>query len=35
MLPRDDVAFKAYVDQWLHLSQASGDMQRVMDRWLK
>lgn len=35
MLPRDDVAFKAYVDQWLHLSQAGGDMQRVMDRWLK
>jgi len=35
MLPRDDVAFKAYVDQWLHLSQASGDFQRTMDRWLK
>ena len=35
MLPRDDVAFKAYVDQWLHLSQAGGEFQRVMDRWLK
>ncbi|MDM0114070.1 transporter substrate-binding domain-containing protein [Variovorax sp. J22R133] len=35
MLPRDDVAFKAYVDQWLHLSQAGGDFQKVMDRWLK
>ncbi|MDQ0589062.1 transporter substrate-binding domain-containing protein [Variovorax paradoxus] len=35
MLPRDDVAFKAYVDQWLHLQQAGGDFQRVMDRWLK
>lgn len=35
MLPRDDMAFKAYVDQWLHLSQAGGDMPRVMDRWLK
>ena len=35
MLPRDDVAFKAYVDQWLHLSQAGGDFQRTMDRWLK
>ena len=35
MLPRDDVAFKAYVDQWLHLNQAGGDFQRVMDRWLK
>jgi cyclohexadienyl dehydratase len=35
MLPRDDMAFKAYVDQWLHLSQAGGDMPRVMDRSLK
>lgn len=35
MLPRDDVAFKSYVDQWLHLSQAGGEFQRVMDRWLK
>lgn len=35
MLPRDDVAFKAYVDQWLHLSVAGGDFQRVEDRWLK
>ena len=35
MLPRDDIAFKAYVDQWLHLAQAGGEFQRVMDRWLK
>ena len=35
LLPRDDVAFKSYVDQWLHLSLAGGDFQRVMDRWLK
>jgi cyclohexadienyl dehydratase len=35
MLPRDDVAFKAYVDQWLHLARAGGEFQRVMDRWLK
>ena len=35
MLPRDDVAFKAYVDQWLHLSRAGGEFQRVMDRWLR
>jgi len=35
MLPRDDVAFKSYVDQWLHLQQAGGDFQRTMDRWLK
>ena len=30
-----DVAFKAYVDQWLHLARAGGEFQRVMDRWLK
>jgi cyclohexadienyl dehydratase len=35
LLPRDDVAFKAFVDQWLHLSLAGGDFQRVMDHWLK
>ncbi|HEY2254753.1 MAG TPA: transporter substrate-binding domain-containing protein [Variovorax sp.] len=35
LLPRDDVAFKAYVDQWLHLSLASGDFQHVMDHWLQ
>jgi len=35
MLPRDDVAFKAYVDQWLHLARAGGEFQPVMDRWLK
>jgi cyclohexadienyl dehydratase len=35
LLPRDDVAFKAYVDQWLHLSKAGGEYQRVTDRWLK
>lgn len=35
MLPRGDVAFKAYVDQWLHLAQAGGELPRVMDRWLK
>jgi cyclohexadienyl dehydratase len=35
LLPRDDVAFKAYVDQWLHLSKAGGEYQRVVDRWLK
>jgi cyclohexadienyl dehydratase len=35
MLPRDNVAFKAYVDQWLHLSAAAGEYQRVEDRWLK
>jgi hypothetical protein len=31
MLPRDDIAFKAYVDQWLHLSQTGGEFELVMD----
>lgn len=35
LLPRDDVAFKAWVDQWLHLAKAGGDYQKVVDRWLK
>jgi len=35
LLPRDDVAFKAYVDQWLHLSEASGAYQHIADHWLK
>ncbi len=35
MLPRDDVAFKSYVDQWLHLSVAGGEFQRVTDHWLR
>jgi len=35
LLPRGDVPFKAYVDQWLHLAKASGDYQRVESQWLK
>ena len=35
LLPRGDVPFKAYVDQWLHLAKASGDYQRVENQWLK
>lgn len=35
MLPRDDVAFKAFVDQWLHLAKATGELDATMDRWLK
>ncbi|MBA1274184.1 transporter substrate-binding domain-containing protein [Stutzerimonas azotifigens] len=34
LLPRDDSAFKAYVDQWLHLSKATGEYQRIADTWL-
>lgn len=35
LLPRDDVAFKAFVDQWLHLAKATGEFDAAMDRWLK
>jgi cyclohexadienyl dehydratase len=34
LLPRDDVAWKAYVDQWLHLSKANGTYQKVVGEWL-
>lgn len=35
LLPRGDVAFKAWVDQWLHLAKASGEYDRITARWLK
>jgi cyclohexadienyl dehydratase len=35
LLPRDDPAFKAYVDQWLHLAKATGEFDANVDRWLK
>jgi len=35
LLPRGDTAFKAYVDQWFHLAQATGEYDAVMDKWLK
>jgi cyclohexadienyl dehydratase len=34
MLPRGDVVTKQYVDQWLHLTKASGEYQRIVARWL-
>jgi cyclohexadienyl dehydratase len=34
LLPRDDVAWKSYVDQWLHLSKATGAYQQVVGEWL-
>ena len=34
LLPRDDVAWKSYVDQWLHLSVATGVYARIVDQWL-
>jgi len=33
LLPRD-LFFKSYVDQWLHQTMASGELQKVMDRWI-
>ena len=35
LLPRGDVVFQEYVDQWLHLAQASGEYQSISDKWLK
>jgi cyclohexadienyl dehydratase len=35
LLPRGDVVFKAWFDQWLHLSKATGDYERVVARWLR
>lgn len=35
LLPRGDVVFQQYVDQWLHLYQADGEFQTVIDKWLK
>jgi cyclohexadienyl dehydratase len=34
LLPRDQ-ALKAFVDQWLHISQETGAYQAVFDKWLK
>ena len=35
LLPRGDVVFQQYVDQWLHLAQATGEYQAISDKWLK
>lgn len=34
MLPRDDMSWKLYVDQWLHLSKASGEYKEIIGQWL-
>lgn len=34
LLPRDDAAWKSYVDQWLKLSKATGAYQKVVAEWL-
>ena len=35
MVPRGDVPFQQYVDQWLHLARATGEFQAISDKWLK
>jgi cyclohexadienyl dehydratase len=35
LLPRGDVTFQQYVDQWLHLARATGEYQAISDKWLK
>ncbi len=35
LLPRGDAVFKAWIDQWLHLSKASGEYDRVVAHWLR
>ena len=35
LLPRGDVAFKAWVDQWMHLAKATGEYDRIAARWLR
>lgn len=34
LLPRDDMAWKSYVDQWLHLSKVTGTYQQIVAEWL-
>jgi cyclohexadienyl dehydratase len=35
LLPRGDVVFQQYVDQWLHLARSTGEFQKIVDSWLK
>jgi len=35
LLPRGDTAMGAWVNTWLHLSKASGEFDRTVDKWLK
>ncbi|MBV8628902.1 MAG: transporter substrate-binding domain-containing protein [Paraburkholderia sp.] len=35
LLPRGDMAFQEYVNQWLHLARATGEYQAIQDKWLK
>lgn len=33
MLPINDMAWKLYVDQWLHLAQETGEYQKILNTW--
>ncbi|TCR68888.1 transporter substrate-binding domain-containing protein [Bosea sp. BK604] len=35
LLPRGDVVFKAFVDQWLHLAKQTGEYKRYYDQYLR
>lgn len=35
LLPRGDASMKAWIDTWLHLSKASGEYGKIVDKWLK
>jgi cyclohexadienyl dehydratase len=35
MVPRGDVVFQQYVNQWLHLARESGEYQSIWDKWIK
>ncbi|HEV8502592.1 MAG TPA: transporter substrate-binding domain-containing protein [Casimicrobiaceae bacterium] len=35
LTPRGDVAFKAWIDQWLHLARATGDYDRTLAAWIR
>jgi len=34
LLPRDDITWKLYVDQWLHLAKVTGNYQKILGQWI-
>ncbi|UWF51236.1 transporter substrate-binding domain-containing protein [Pseudomonas sp. N3-W] len=34
LLPRDDMTWKLYVDQWLHLAKVTGGLKKIQGEWL-
>lgn len=35
LLPKGDIVFKDFVDQWLHLAKAGGEFDRIYDQFVK